>query len=223
VDDMTRSRIKVKVTWLVCLTAMVGSSGCFGLNRGAPPLNHYVLGGGGSHQVAIPTGDPAGISIGLRRPQVASYLDTPLIVVRRGLHQIGFSEFHRWGEQLGGGIGRTVAGHLSAHASFSAVDLAPWGPRERHDYLIQIHLLRFEGQTSDEGAPAEGQAHVLATWEILRQADGAVLTRGTTDYRGDGWRVGDYPGLVTLLDAGLGVLAADLAAGIGRLPLPNNP
>jgi hypothetical protein len=41
---------------------------------------------------------------------------------------------------------------------------------------------------------------VLATWEIIRPLDGAVLARGVTDYRQRGWRVGDYAGLVCYVD-----------------------
>jgi uncharacterized lipoprotein YmbA len=219
VDDITRSRIKMKATWLICFAAMIGSSGCFGLNRGAPPLQHYVLEGGHTHEVAAPHGDTAGPSIGLRRLQLASYLDAPFIVVRQGPHQIGRSDLHRWGEDLSAGINRSVAGHLLERGVFRAVDVAPWTPRARPDHVIQLHVLRFEGQLPEDGAGLDGDAHVFATWEVL-DPEGTVLTRGTTDYRAGGWSVGDYLGLVRLLDAGLGVLADDLAVAIDTLARP---
>jgi hypothetical protein len=50
-----------------------------------------------------------------------------------------------------------------------------------------------------------------------------VLARGTTDRRSPGWTVGDYAGLVTLLDEGLDVLAGDLIAGIAGLRPPRTP
>ncbi|MEX2467266.1 MAG: PqiC family protein, partial [Gemmatimonadota bacterium] len=175
-DDRTRYRMKA--TWLVCLATLLGSSGCFGLNRGAPPIQHYVLEGGHSHEVAAQPRDSADLAIALRRPQIASYLDVPFIVVRRGPNQIGLSELHRWGEHLGEGINRAVAGHLFEQGTFRAVDVAPWAPRERHDYLIQLHVLRFEGQLPEEEATLEGGGHVVATWEIIRPEDGRVLTRG---------------------------------------------
>jgi uncharacterized lipoprotein YmbA len=217
VDDDKRSWIKLKATWLICFVAVIGASGCFGLNRGAPPLQHYVLEGGHSHEAGGPLRDTAGLSIGLRRLQLASYLDAPFIVVRRGPHQIGRSDFHRWGEDLGGGINRAVAGHLLERGVFRAVDVAPWAPRARQDHLIQLHVMRFEGQLPEDGAALDGDVHVVATWEIIDPDDGTVLTRGTTDYRANGWNVGDYLGLVRLLDAGLGVVADDLAAAIETL------
>jgi hypothetical protein len=231
-----RNRVRWRAVCLTILLVLPGSMGCFGLNRGAPAPLHYVLGGGPS-TVASPegtvlAGDSTSPSIGLRRPQIAAYLDAPFLVVRRGSHQIGFSEFHRWAEELGGGINRAVAGHLSQRGVFGTVDVAPWSPRERYAYLIQLNVLQFEGLIPEvvagvrdefplddvrEGATQEGEAQIVASWEIIRHEDGAVLARGVTDHRQGGWRVGDYAGLVTLLDAGLGVLADDLIAAMAAL------
>ena len=59
---------------------------------------------------------------------------------------------------------------------------------------------------------------MLATWEIIRPEDGAVLARGSTDYRQRGWEVGDYGALVKLLDAGLLGVSNDVITCIARLP-----
>lgn len=226
-----------KVGCLTLLVVLSGSMGCFGLNRGAPAPLHYVLGDGPSDGVDTFVGSPlsndsTSLAIGLRRPQMASYLDAPFMVVRHGAHQIGFSEFHRWGEALGGGVNRALAGHLLKRGSFATVDVAPWSPRERYAYLIQLDVMRFEGVIPEGAAGVQGEfqegeaqeaeaglgeAHLMVSWEIIRYEDGVVLSRGVTDYRQGGWRVGDYAGLVTLLDAGLGVLADDLVAGIEAL------
>ncbi len=159
----------------------------------------------------------AGLAIGVRRLQLASYLESTSIAVRRGPQAITLSEFHRWGEPLPGGITRAVAAYLTAGAPFRAVDLAPWPLREKYDYLIQLHVLHFEGVAPADPAAREGEAHLLARWEIIRQGDGAVLARGTTNYRKEGWRVGDYAGLVTLLDTGVHVLSNDLMASLEKL------
>jgi hypothetical protein len=58
---------------------------------------------------------------------------------------------------------------------------------------------------------------VTASWEIIRQQDGTVLDRGTTEFREGGWRVGDYAALVALMDRGLVVLARDLTAALGAV------
>ncbi len=210
---------------LVLLTVLAGSAGCFKLNRGAPVQQHYVLGEGSTLEITTPTGERDGLAIGLRRPQVAAYLDAPFIVVRRGSNQIGFSELHRWGEHLGGGINRALAGYLAQQGAFRVVSVAPWAASESHDFLIQLNVLRFEGlapeeqEGDEEGQAVAGEAHLSATWEIIRTADGVVVMRGATEHRKSGWRVGDYAGLVTLLDEGLRVLAEELAAGVAGVPV----
>lgn len=202
---------------LTVLCALAGLAGC-SLSHGEPAQRHYVLGGSpGQGSAAAPRPGLAGLAVGVRRLEVAPYLESSSIAVRRGPQEITLSEFHRWGEPLSGGIGRAVAGNLTAGARFRAVDVAPWPLREKYDRLVQLHVLRFEGTASAEPAASRGEARLLVTWEIIRQRDGEVLARGTTDYRRDGWRVGDYPGLVALLDAGLGVLSDDLMASLETL------
>lgn len=205
---------------LIGLCAVLGLAGCFSLAREETPQQHYVLGGGVPQRSEARSRDPAALTIGLRRLQLAEYLESSFIVVRQGPTQIRFAEFHRWGELLGGGINRAVAGYLAAEAPFPVVDAAPWPLRDRYDYLVQLHVLRFEGVAPVAPDAVDGEVHLLATWEIIRQKDGEVLARGTTDYRKNGWRVGDYSGLVTQLDAGLHALSKELMATVATLGSP---
>lgn len=199
----------------IFLVAAITLTGCFSLSRDEPTQQHFVLGGNRLHASGPQAGVLDGITVGLRQVHLAEYLETPLIVVRHAPHQIRFSEFNRWGENLEGGFNRAVAMYLADRAPFEGVDVVPWAPRAQHDYLIQIHLLRFEGVVVDEALA--GEAYMLANWEIIRQPDGAVLSRGTTDYREDGWIVGDYGDLVTRLDTGVGKLSDDLVAALEEI------
>jgi uncharacterized lipoprotein YmbA len=203
--------------------ALLALTGC-SLGRASQPLEQYVLGGTGLTQPAVTANGTSravvDVTIGMRRLDLASYLASPAIVLRRGAHQIVTSEYHRWGEDPGAGINRAVAGYLIARAGgdgVRAVDVAPWPSRARHDYLVQLHVVRFEGTAAEDITSTNGAAHVQATWEILRQADGAVLARGLTDHVQAGWRVGDYAALVTLLDGGLIALAGELLDCLRRL------
>ncbi|MEX2401602.1 MAG: PqiC family protein [Rhodothermales bacterium] len=211
---------QIKAVHFTLLLALLVLAGCFSLARDEPPQQHYVLGGSRLQETEGSAERLAGVRIGLRRLQLAGYLTTPRIVVRHGLHEIRYAEFHRWGEDLGGGVNRALAGHLAAQASFEVIDVAPWPPQSRHDYLIQLHLQRFEGQVPEEPAASEGEASLLAIWEIIDPQDGAVLARGTTDFRAGGWVVGDYDGLVALLDTGLRELSDDLVEGLENLVAP---
>ncbi len=207
-----------KYVRLFAALVLVSGGGCFSLARDTTPLEQYVLGGvAGGGEAAASTGHPA-LALGVRRLDLAAYLATPAVVVRRGEHQIAVSEFHRWAEPLDAGINRAIIGHLAARREFQRVDVAPWAPAQQHDYLVQVHVARFEGVAPEDPAADDGAAQVLATWEIIRPADGVVVARGTTDYREQGWRIGDYPGLVAMLDRGVDRLANDMATGVANIP-----
>jgi uncharacterized protein len=222
VTTLTRNR----TTRLLVLAILLSVAGCFSLGRQAPAQKHYVLGaGGGAEQAAPaaarPAAEPGGLVVGLRPLRLADYLSTPFIVVRRGEHEVEFSEFHRWGEDLSRAVNRTVARRLASRIPEGRIEVAPWPVGTSPEFVIQVHLLRFEG-LARVGAEDAGEAHLLATWEVLRPGDGGVLARGTTDVREGGWSVGDFDGLVRLLDAGLEVLARDLVLGLGRALAPGS-
>ena len=183
-----------------------------------------MLGGGGPPELAAPPTDRPGADsrhlVGLRSPRLANYLTTPFIVVRRGSHRVEFSEYHRWGEDLGRAINRTVGVQLAALAPPHRVEVAPWPGGTSPELVIQLQVLRFEGVAQEGSGDGEGVAHLLVTWEILRPLDGAVLDRGTTEVREEGWSVGDFDGLVRMLDAGLVTLARGLALSLDRAKAP---
>ncbi len=211
-------RYSMRMRTLLVLPALVGASACFHLSRGAAVPQQYVLGAG---PVPATTQSPPvqGVTVGLRRPQLERYLDTPLLVIRKGPREITFSEFHRWAEPLASGINSAVARYMAGQAPIRAVAAAPWSANERYDYLIQLHVLRFEGEQADIPLVSSGEVHLLAAWEIISQDDGAVLARGTTDYRKGGWRAGDHEGLVAQLDDGLIALSKALVARIAEFPV----
>lgn len=215
---MTMSRM----CGLILPFALLTLAGC-SLSRDAPPIQHYALSGAAAPEAGTLSRDQSGLTIGLRRLDLASYLATPFIVMRRGVHEIVYSDFHRWSEEPGQAINRAVAGYLASEAPFRAVDVAPWSPRSRHDYLLQLRVSRFEGVAHEDSAAMEGEVHVLVSWEIIRPHDGAVLARGGTEYRQPGWTVGDYASLVAMLDRGVAALARDLTASLGGLPAAPRP
>jgi uncharacterized lipoprotein YmbA len=205
---------------LLSLAGLLALTGCFSLGRTEPPQRHYLLGGERVQEATREPGDLAGLTVGVRRLRLAAYLEAPLVAVRRGANEVTYAEFHRWGEPLGGGINRVVAGQLADRPTIRAVDVAPWPARESYDYLVQLHVERFEGQAPEDAAAVEGEIYMRVSWEILRHLDGVVLARGATEHHERGWRVGDYAGLVRSLDAGLTALTEELASTISGLGAP---
>jgi uncharacterized protein len=201
-------RTATRALRLLMMPGLLAATGCVSLGRDTPPLEQYVLGSRPPPTAAAASRDDAGLTIGVRRIDLASYLATPSIVVRRGANQIIVSDFHRWAEDVGEGINRVVAKHLAAAGAVRAVAIAPWPVRAQHDYLVQLHVSRFEGMA--DSLAAEGSARVTATWDIVRPADGGVVARGVTDHQRGGWRVNDYAALVVMLETGLVEVAADV-------------
>ncbi len=118
------------------------------------------------------------------------------------------------GEDLGEGINETVAAHLTNAPHVKAVNVAPWAARSTHDFLLQLHVSRFEGVA--DSAAATGAVHVRATWDIIRPLDNAVLVRGVTDYQEGRFTLGDYQSLVGELNTALERVARDVRTCLGR-------
>jgi len=200
--------------------ALLALAGCVSLSRHSPAVQHYVLSGLRTPRV-VSSADSGGLSVGIRRMDLAPYLATPSVIVRRGVHVVEASAFHRWGEDLGGGINHTIAAHLANRAPVHHVNVAPWAARTYHDYLVQLHVLRFEG-AADSAAITAG-VHVVATWDIIRPVDAVMLVRGTTEYRGGRFPVGDYHALVAELNVALQRVADDLRRCLTRFVADSLP
>jgi uncharacterized protein len=203
--------------YLLVALAVAVLPGCVSLGRDSPTMEQYVIGGARLTDTPAPIPGLDGVAVGLRRLDLAPYIATPAIVVRRGEREIVTSDFHRWAEDPAHGISRAVARHLAAAGAFRAVDVAPWPVRSRYDYLVQLHVTNFEGVVPAGSSAARGAAHVRATWEIIRQQDETVLARGVSEHREEGWSAGDFADLVALLDRGLIMVTRELAAAIGAL------
>ncbi len=222
-------RTSIHTARVVLPVAALLLGGCFKLARESPPLRQYVL------SVAAPPGTtadaptgsatspraPASLTVGLRRVDLAAYLSVPYIIMRRGTSELLTSEFHRWGEDVGDGINRVVAANLAGSPLLRAVEVAPWPLASRHNFLVQLHVTRFEGVA--DSAATEGRVQVTAGWEIIRPFDGKVLLRGRTDDRRESWRVGNYTGLVRGLDAALQRMARDIGTCLARFPNDSTP
>ncbi len=219
-------RIPVRYVRLLAISTLCCFAGCVKLARESPRLKLYALGGGitgatPTTTVGTTTAARSPLTVGLRRIVLASYLSAPAVMIRRGANQLETSEFHRWGGNLDEGINRTVGAYLAGTPPVRAVDVAPWPSGVRYDFLLQLQVSRFEGVA--DSAATDGRVHVLAGWDILRPLDGAVLVRGKTDDRLGTFRVGDYTGLVTGLDAALSRLARDISACLARFPNDSTP
>ena len=217
--------LRIGRLFLVAGVVALAVTSCVRLPSPRPTNTQYYL--LGSTLQADSAADEAGLRLGLRKPRLAEYLDTPTLVTRRGPNEIHFNEFHRWGEDLGPALNRVVALNLEAQPGVSSAEVVPWPEGTDFDYVVQLRVLRFEGvgppppgPDADDDAPIpEGHSQVTDGWSILGPDGDSLRTRGRTQHRIDGWPVTDYPGLVSKLDTSLVVLAEDIAARL-RGPTP---
>ena len=219
-------RIPMRYVLLIAIAIPFGLAGCFKLARESPRLQLYALGGGSAGAtptttVGTTTAAHGPLTIGLRRLVLASYLSVPSVMMRRGENQLEASQFHRWGGDLDEGINRAVGAYLAGMPPVRAVDVAPWPSGVRHNFLVQLHVSRFEGVA--DSAATDGRVHLMAGWDIMRPLDGAVLVRGKTNDRSGVFRVGDFTGLVSGLDAALSRLAREISACLARFPNDSTP
>lgn len=166
-----------------------------------------------------------GLRVGLRKPRLADYLDTPTIVTRHGNNEIRFSEFHRWGEDLGAALNRVVGLNLEAQPGIASVEVVPWSKGATFDHVVQLRVLRFEGvgppppgPNADDDAPIPtGHSKMTVSWTVFGPEGDSMRTHGRTQHRIDDWPVTDYAALVSRLDSSLVVLSEDIRSRLQSL------
>jgi len=204
---------------LLFLVALGGllAAGCVRLLEPRPSnTKYYLLESRLESESAAPS--PPELRVGLRKPRLPDYLDTPTIVTRHGDNEIRFSEFHRWGEDLGTALNRVVGLNLEAQPGIASAEVVPWPQGATFDYGVQLRVLRFEGvgppppgPDADDDAPVPtGHSEVTVAWTLFGPEGDDIRTQGRTQHRIDDWPVTDYAALVSRLDSSLVVLSKDI-------------
>lgn len=120
------------------------------------PTRYYVL--SSTSSAATPKADAPVVQ--LRAIELASYLGSRPMIVRRGDNEIEFREFARWGESLDAGIARVLREELVARGAARAV-VAPGGRREPGgpEFTLSVRVLACEGASG-------GGVAFRAAWEL---------------------------------------------------------
>src|SRR4051812_8383291 len=107
------------VSLLLTLAGLLLATGCSFLPEArSDPTRFYVL---SSAAGSIPPTRADGPVVHLKSIDLASYLHSRPIIVRRGNNEIEFREFARWGESLDLGISRVLREELIARGAAAAV------------------------------------------------------------------------------------------------------
>ena len=201
----SRSYVYVVLLLGLCLAL----SGCINLDPQADPTRFYLL--SASNEAGV-SEDGEGLSIGLKRVDVPSFLINRKIVVRLDSDEIRYSEIHRWGEDLETAISRTLATNLTAKNGIQQVSVVPWQDNSVHDVEIKVKILRFDGAD-------DGNVTLRALWEIQDPSTGNNLVTGDTNVNRSGWNGRNYGRLASLMSDTLASLTNELSEAISNLSL----
>jgi uncharacterized lipoprotein YmbA len=171
------------------------------------PTRFYVL----STSAAGATPRAGAPTVQLRPIELASYLATRPMIIRRGHNEIEFREFARWGEPLESGIGRVLREELVARGAASAVLTS--GARREHpnyDYTLSVRVLSCEGS-------ANGAVVFRAIWELSTTAAKATVVAGGDFRPGElRWDGKSEASLAAELSQAVAALAGEIAGALAK-------
>lgn len=193
---------------MICIAAVAVASlavgGCSSLMPQEDPTRFYVL------KDVVPSrslGVEKTLSVGIGRVRISDYLQSPKIVIRKGEHELAYSDIHRWGEDLDGAIGRSLEGQVGEFLPQGEIIRFPWKERREPDYLVTVEILRFEGDLWGN------HVWVKAKWKISASAGEAPTRFGWTEFH-ESWEGKDFSALVGSLDEGVMVLARKISTAL---------
>ncbi len=191
---------------------LLALSGCSLLPAPASdPTRYYVL-----TPTSLDAARPAKVErarvVGLKRIEIAPYLNGKDLVVREAGNEITYHSFSRWAEPLATSIGRTLADRLDASANVARVYAQPFPFEVPRDYDLAVSLVRFEGERLADGRTIPSLVAVIEVTEA--KAGGAVVLRKTFVAPELAWNGKDFGALAAALSAGVVALGAELANSI---------
>ena len=170
----------------------------------ADPTRFYVL----STETALATPGSGAPTIQLREVELAAYLQSRPVIVRRGENEIEFREFALWGEPLELGIARVLREELLARGAAGGVTTSSRRTSGNHDYTLAVRVLACEGHAS-------GDVAFRAVWSLTRQASEAERVAGG-DFRATDltWDGKTEASLAAQLSQAVAALASEIASAL---------
>lgn len=145
--------------------SLLALAGCTSFSAQPDPSRFFTLSAlsqaeGGMEKRTI---QPPPLSLGIGPISLPGYLDRQEIVTRIAQNQVRLSEYDRWAEPLEEGVGRVVSQNVASILSAERITSYPWPTERRPLYQVEIEILRFETNTSQE-------AQLAARWTVRHTA-----------------------------------------------------
>ena len=159
---------------------------------------------------------PDGIRVGLRSVELADYLRTRRIIVRRGSNELSLEDFNRWAEPLDAGIARVLRTSLIAEPGVARVLVPPFPLEGERDFDVAVTVLRCEGSATGSG---RGTAHFSALVEISSGGPNPrVVSRFNFSAPDRPWDGRDFGQLAADLSEAVAGLAREISAALQAHP-----
>jgi uncharacterized lipoprotein YmbA len=195
----------------LCMFAACALSGCSLLQPHADPTRFYVLTVPSAPPEQAGEGEFKRWRVGLRPVEVPAYLRSRAMVVRTGINEIHFADFHRWAEPLDQGIGRVIKETLSSARNVETVVLNSHGD-DTLDYEVGIRLLACEGLRGEKGG---GTIRFAVTWEARSVGKNSTVTkRGMFTADQVAWDGKDYAQLAERLSGAIAGVSKAIATAL---------
>jgi uncharacterized protein len=210
---MNFSSLLSRLSVLGLLSAVVlGVTGCSLLPEPkADPTRYYVLTGQPVAEELAPKVEGA-LVLGVKRIEIASYLNGKDMVVRETSNEIAYNSFSRWAEPLTTSIGRAVSGRLASSPKVTRVYAQPFPFDVERDYDVSIRVMRCEGERTAAG---ELTASFSALVEVTEaKTGGAVVLRKLFTAPAAKWDGKDFGALAAALSDSVAALGAEVVAAL---------
>jgi uncharacterized lipoprotein YmbA len=202
-------KTKITLAVLLCAASALTFTGCSLPQAQADPTRFFVLSTPAADSTSIAANAPA---IHVRQIDLATYIRSRPLIVRKSENEVEFREFARWGEPLEQGIARVLREELLAHGAASAVTISGVRAANRpFDYELSLRVLACEGT-------ADGGVEFRAAWELVPAGSktAPIMARGDFHPEGLKWDGKNETSLVAALSKAVSGLAADIAAALPK-------
>jgi uncharacterized lipoprotein YmbA len=155
---MDRFRTSLIMMALACLAL----TACANLSARSDPSRFFTLTPVTLAQETSTRGpsNPGQLSLGIGPIKFPGYLDREQIVTRVSQHRFDLSENDRWAEPLEENFTRVLSQNLSVLLHTDRIVRYPWQTSHRPAYQVEIEVLRFEPNRSQE-------AQLAARWAVM--------------------------------------------------------
>lgn len=153
--------------WVLACLAVA----CLGCGGAVPPTNYYVL----DLPAPIPAAARLEHTAVLMPLRVGGVIRQGRIVYRESPVEVGYYEYHRWGEDPRESVSRALREQVLALGTFARLD--HFDGRTAADYVLRGELLRLE--EVDHGGAV--RAAVKISLELVESATARVVWAGTAE------------------------------------------